>query len=496
MTAGLVVDHCKKPLSREKSAVCTDSRKAQTGCIFIAIKGTKHDGHRHLNELAGLGLSLIVTECDPPPEANWAKTTPWIRVSSSRKAWSYLASSAYDEPQTNLKLIAVTGTNGKTSTVWMVGELLRTSGIKCMTVGTLGAYIGDQHFPTGHTTPDPDILFSLLRLATDQGVSVVAMEASSHALAQSKLAALSFDAMAFTSFSRDHLDFHESLEDYWKAKWQLFTELGKPGALCAFSASLGTQLNLGTLSGRDVQLYGAKQHFPSVQNSKDSMVKLTTYEVTTSDFNGSQINLSSPGSTVKSGFVPYFADHALDNFTAAEILASRVSSRAIPSNVWRHLRAVPGRLEQVLISGRPGVIVDYAHTPDALEKTLRVLKPLCRGKLHVVFGCGGNRDKGKRPIMGGIASTIADHVIITSDNPRHEDPAAIANDICGGTHGATTVDVELDRELAIRQAIEGAKAADLILIAGKGHETEQIFADRVVPFDDRLIAKKALLETK
>ncbi|MEN9836075.1 MAG: hypothetical protein RL011_2268 [Pseudomonadota bacterium] len=493
-SAGLLVGRCNKSLSDKKVLVCTDSRKASRGAIFIAIKGSQHDGHQHLDSLTNSGLSLIVTDQVPPDNSSWSKTTPWVQVTDSRKAWSFLAAASFNCPQNHLKLLAVTGTNGKTSTVWMIGELLRSAGVKCMTIGTLGAYVDDLHIPTGHTTPDPDLLFSLLRFAVDRGVSAVAMEASSHALAQSKLAPLAFDAAAFTSFSRDHLDFHETLEDYWSTKWRLFADLSKPGSLCLFSLDLGPIAKLASLTDHSRVLYGEESPASANPNLAQAGVDAAFYRVFSSDFRGSQIRLERGGREIASGFIPYFATHALDNFFAAMLLASHAYGAVIPSSNWGSLRPVPGRLEQVIVDGQAPVIVDYAHTPDALEKTLQVLRPLCQGKLKLVFGCGGNRDKGKRPLMGAIAANLADHVIVTSDNPRREDPREIINDICRGMQGQATFEIEIDRELAIRKAVAGASRHDLILIAGKGHETEQIFAETTVPFDDRSVARRALFE--
>lgn len=493
-SAGQLVAKCEKSLSSAKNLICTDSRKVVRGAIFIAIKGAHHDGHDHLEQLSGHDLSLIVSEQPPPCDATWPRTTPWIQVKDSRKAWSFLASEAFNSPQNQLRLVAVTGTNGKTSTVWMVAELLRSVGLRCMTIGTLGACLENLHLPTGHTTPDPDTLYALLNYAVEQSVSVVALEASSHALAQEKLAPLTFDAMAFTSFSRDHLDYHQTLDDYWNCKWRLFSELGKPGALCLFSNSLGKIPNLPKLMNRKSVIYGETSKASINPNFESTNLRLYTYQVGSSDFHGSNVSIMVDSIEIDSGFVPYFANHAIDNFAAALLLASHVSGDClINSTNWSTLRPVPGRLEQILVPDRPPVIVDYAHTPDALEKTLQVLRPLAKGKLHVVFGCGGNRDKGKRPLMGEIADRLADYVVVTSDNPRREEPLKIIEDICAGMKGRAIVDIEVDRDLAIRKSVARATAHDLILIAGKGHETEQIFADKTIPFDDRLIARKALL---
>ena len=491
----LVSDYKKQRLSNERVGLRTDSRSVAKGDIFLAIKGQKSDGHEHLAEAIIKGAGLLILE-EPPNDAVAnanAEAVPWILVNDTRVAWAHLAAAAFGNPEERLTLLAATGTNGKTSTIWMTGELLRAAGVKTVTIGTLGAFFGDIKLPTNHTTPDPDVLYGMLALAVERGFKAVALEASSHALAQGKLAPIHFSGAVFTSFSRDHLDFHLTLDAYWDTKWTLFTQHVKPDAVLGFAGSLPRNLELKNLPGTKViyRLNASSKSAESAQSAQSAQNKELVVESISSSFKGTHLTLSYENQ-VTTGEVPYFSAHAVENFAAAALLASAATGRWLDKNCWTNLAPVPGRLEQVFEPNAPAVIVDYAHTPDALEKTLKVLRPLCRAKLIVVFGCGGERDRGKRPLMGEIAEQLADKVIITSDNPRGERPLAILNEIAGGCRQRDKVTLEVDRGKAIAEAIRRAKTEDLILIAGKGHETSQIFADKTVPFDDRLAAKAAL----
>jgi UDP-N-acetylmuramoyl-L-alanyl-D-glutamate--2,6-diaminopimelate ligase len=483
----LVSDYKKQRLPNERVGLRTDSRSVAKGDIFLAIRGQKSDGHEHLAEAIIKGAGLLILEEPPNDAVVNAEAVPWLLVNDTRIAWAHLAAAAFGNPEERLTLLAATGTNGKTSTIWMTGELLRAAGIKTVTIGTLGAFFGDIKLPTNHTTPDPDVLYGMLALAVESGFRAVALEASSHALAQGKLAPIRFSGAVFTSFSRDHLDFHPTLDAYWDTKWTLFTQHVKPDAVLGFAGSLPRSLELKNLPGTKViyRLNASSKRAEGAQN------KELVVESLGSSFNGTNLTLTYENQAT-TGEVPYFSTHAIENFAAAALLASAATGRLLDKNYWTNLAPVPGRLEQVLESNAPAVIVDYAHTPDALEKTLKVLRPLCRAQLIVIFGCGGDRDRGKRPLMGEIAERLADKVIITSDNPRGEDPQAILKEIAGGCRQRDKVTLEVDRGKAIAEAIRRAKTEDLILIAGKGHENSQIFADKTVPFDDRLEAKAAL----
>lgn len=473
----------------------TDSRKVTAGDVFLAYRGVASDGHDHLEKAIGLGAGFLVVEDAARVPKN--ATVPWAAVQSGRGAWAHLAAAAFGHPERRLTILGVTGTNGKSSTAWITGQLLAAMGIPSLVVGTLGAHLGKELIPTSHTTPDPDVLYALFALALDQGVRIVAMEVSSHAIHQEKVGPIRFDGCAFTSFSRDHLDLHGTMEEYWATKWRLFTDLAKPDARLIVNDGLVPTPRLGSLSGETV-VYGleanAKQKAWGARNAM-------TLRIEQSSFRGSKVAIAY-GDRLLQGDIPYFAKHAVENFAASLLLAEKAAGSVTPPSLWPTLAPVRGRLEQVLTpSGgpfgpkAPGVLIDYAHTPDALEKTLTVVRPMTNGKLSVVFGCGGDRDRGKRPMMGAIAAALADRVYVTSDNPRSEDPDAIIRQISDGVDQSVRAQklvIEGDRAKAIARAIEDAKAGDLVVIAGKGHETYQILKDRTIDFDDREVAAKCL----
>ncbi len=472
-----------------RGRLCTDSRQITPGDIFLAYKGVASDGHLFIDAAIQRGASFIVIEDTAYIQTleNKAKV-PWAQVQNGRAVWAELSSKAFDHPQKSLKILGVTGTNGKTSTVWMTAEILQQYGIPCLTIGTLGARLGDEEFPTNHTTPDPDVLFSLLHLAKERGVKVVAMEVSSHALLQEKVRCLTFSGCAFTSFSRDHLDFHPTMDAYWEAKWLLFSRYTAKDAPCFFADVLAERLKNQTFQNRSV-IYGFNAYQQSQELHSTSYLEIFATQPSST---GTQITLRQDGHEVIAT-TDFFAKHALENLTAAALLASVITGEIPKSAILANVKPVPGRLEPVKSPKGPAVVVDYAHTPDALEKTLRVLRPVCSGRLIVVFGCGGDRDPGKRPMMGQVAADNADIVYITSDNPRSEDPVFIIKGILSGIPEGKNVFVFPDREESIQEAIHSATEQDIIVIAGKGHETYQIMASETLSFDDRKVALKALL---
>lgn len=372
---------------------------------------------------------------------------------------------AYAKPEQAIPVIGVTGTNGKSSTVWIIKELCRSLGIKCLSIGTLGAYLDEEHLPTIHTTPDPDALYQFFRYGVDQGAQLIVIEASSHAIKMEKLGPITFSAVGFTSFSRDHLDFHASMDDYLAEKTRLFLELSNNET----RRVICNKVDHGPLKKDDFIEYGDGAQFSVT-------VKEQSLSGTKVIWNDTELHL------------PLFGQFLIENATCALLLLEPFTNTPWQNWPWHGIQSVPGRLEAV--SNQPGIIVDYAHTPDALEKALQVVRPLCNGKLWVVFGCGGDRDPGKRPEMGRVAETFADKVVVTSDNPRTEDPEEIIQNITSNMNPNTLV--KSDREEAIRFAVQNAAINDIVLIAGKGHETYQIIGDRKIDFDDRLVAKKYL----
>ena len=471
-------------------ALRIDSRRIVPGDVFLAIPGTKADGHNHLKAAAKAGAALLIIEKEAAFTREIAElNVPTILVKQTRAAWSELAAAAYGHPERKLRILGITGTNGKSSTVWMIRELLALAGTPILSIGTLGAYLGDAFEKTTHTTPDPDHLYGLMAEAVKMGLSIVAMEVSSHAIAQEKLRPIRYIGAAFTSFSRDHLDFHPDMADYFATKWRLFSQLSLPRATFAFAAHVPVTPSLLSdpkFIDKHKVVYG-----PGADEQINYADDAAIFSISVSGFAGTDLTIGTIDRTIR-GKIPYFANHALENFVAALTLASAVEPKVLDPKLWPNMKPVPGRLEQVLGKSPVAVVVDYAHTPDALEKTLMVLRPFASNKLRVVFGCGGDRDRGKRPEMGRIAERLADAVYLTSDNPRSEDPEKILADIATGLAHPERAAIDPDRERMIARAIRESAADDLVVIAGKGHETYQILAGGTVDFDDRSIARKYL----
>jgi UDP-N-acetylmuramoyl-L-alanyl-D-glutamate--2,6-diaminopimelate ligase len=466
----------------------TDSRSLQPDEWFLAYRGESVDSHRFLTPELLAGVGGVIYENSDYGEALRQQKCPRIQVKSGRLAWAYLAAARYGNPQEQLKFLGVTGTNGKTSTVWLTRELLQLAGTDSLGIGTLGAMFPNEAVATAHTTPDPDRLFAFLDRARQEGVTAVVMEVSSHALVQERLGPIRFVGAAFTSFSRDHLDFHPSMDDYFAAKRRLFELYLQSGARAVLSQSVAARLpHAPDWADVDLWLYGI--------DSDPQVSWPHQYLSARCEFSSVEETLVTihDGNRTQESNVPLATRHGIENFLAALLLAEAILGERPKPETWSRLRPIPGRLEPVRAPGRPLALVDYAHTPDALEHTLETLRPLVVGSLWVVFGCGGDRDRGKRPLMGEIAARLADRVIVTSDNPRSEDPQAIANEICAGmTSNLANVRVQVDRHLAIHQALTEAAPDDVVLIAGKGHETYQIIGKRTLAFDDRQQAAAAL----
>lgn len=455
----------------------------------MSLRGTQFDGHSVIPSLSPETVGWIVAE-----QGTLASTSvPTFFVKDTRSAWSCLCAKAMGNPQKKLTILGVTGTNGKTSTVWYIRQILEILNVKSVSFGTLGCFIGGDHFPSPHTTPDPPLFFRLLAVAVERGCRVLEMEISSHAIAQRRLFGVQFDGAAFTSFSRDHLDFHLTMENYLATKMQLFDELSKSDASFAVHSSLKSSFqSRPDLDGRatyytykDAKVIGENVLDPGASIQTDNLGKVsiqTHYGVESED---GRLN-------VVGGF-------ALENFLAAKLLVEGVLGLKFGPDLWPVVVPVPGRLEIVKATtlGQPGpvTIVDYAHTPDALEKAIRCLRNSYKHlNLLVIIGCGGDRDRGKRPEMGRIAAELADQVIVTSDNPRTEKPSEIIEEICSGVPGifAQKVRVVEDRAEAISDALKGSSHAWIVLIAGKGHEAYQEVGNQKFPFDDRKIARAVL----
>ncbi|HEX2077577.1 MAG TPA: UDP-N-acetylmuramoyl-L-alanyl-D-glutamate--2,6-diaminopimelate ligase [Longimicrobium sp.] len=465
--------------AREVWDVTADSRQVRVGAVFCAWRGTDRDGHEFLPQAFSAGAAGAVVE-----ECHTEIPTPQICVTDGRVGAAYAAAEFFGDPWLRMTLVGVTGTNGKTTTAAMLRHLLSSDG-PAGYIGTLGAIGADgQVVPgtEGLTTPGPTEAARWLRRFLDEGVERVAMEVSSHALDQARMAAARFDAAVFTNLTRDHLDYHGTMEAYRDAKLRLL-HLLKPTGAGVLNADDPAWRAVAAPIGRTVRF--------GVANAGDADVAA---EGVRAGSGGMEFTLRTPDGAAPVA-LPIFGDFNVSNATAAA--AVLWSLGWAPERIARALGSlpqVPGRLER--IAGPPEsatVLRDYAHTPDALERALQAVRPLVRGRLIVVFGAGGDRDPGKRPEMGRIAAEGADLAILTSDNPRTEDPERILDDVERGMGSAPRLRLS-DRREAIRTALIEGRTDDLVLLAGKGHETYQVVGTEKRPFDERAIVRELLAE--
>jgi UDP-N-acetylmuramoyl-L-alanyl-D-glutamate--2,6-diaminopimelate ligase len=435
-------------------AISSDSRAAEPGTMFVALRGERFDGHAYVAGAIARGASVIVAERE------LQVSVPVVVVPDTRVAASALADAFYDRPSQSLAVIGVTGTNGKTTTTHLLRDVLEAAGIPCGVIGTLGGAFRDRRWELSNTTPLALELQALLASMRDAGARAVAMEVSSHALALNRVDHVRFAVAALTNITRDHLDFHGTFERYVAAKRRLF-DLA-PRAVINLDDAAGAVFARG-IPGATTYAIDAEAELRATDVQLDG-------DGSTFHLGALRVTVALPGRfNVRNALAAFGIGRALgiDDVTIVSGLAAT--------------RAVPGRMERIGAFGIDA-IVDYAHTPDALENVLVAARETTRGNLIVVFGCGGDRDPGKRAQMGEIAARLADHVIVTSDNPRSEDPLQIARSIANGFE---RTDIVLDRRAAIRRAIVQAQAGDTVIVAGKGHEAYQIVGDETRPFDDR-----------
>lgn len=447
-----------------------DSREVRPGSLFVALRGEHVDGHEYVARALENGASVIVVERGRRQQASSGAVV--VEVESTRRALSAIAAAFYGDPSQALRVIGVTGTNGKTTTTHMIAAISNESGMPCGIIGTVGGSLRDRSWSLAHTTPFPHELHGILAEMRDAGARSVAMEVSSHALALERVEDVSFACGVLTNVTRDHLDFHGTPEAYAAAKRRLFT--------MAKSAVLNTDDAHGALWAQELR----------------GLVPLATFALEApAEIVACDVRVSAKGSTFAIDATP-FSLGLPGRFNVSNALAAVGAARRLGIDDATSARAlaamapVRGRMERIAGAG-VDLIVDYAHTPDALEQALSALREITAGKLAVVFGCGGDRDRGKRPEMGAIAARLADRIYVTNDNPRHEEPLAIARAIVAGIGAAPHV-LELDRRAAIERAVREAAPGDTVLVAGKGHETYQIVGDESLPFDDASVARDAL----
>lgn len=478
------------------TTITHDSRAVTPGAVFVAVPGQRADGAVFAAQAIANGAVAVVAESPAPDELTGRATVPWVRTPDARLALAELAAVFYDHPSEALTVVGVTGTNGKTTTTYLLASVLDAAGMPCGRLGTVsvrtGPVPGDET-DAAHTTPESNEVQRLLREMVTRGCTSCAMEVSSHALVLHRVASLRFSAAIFTNLTRDHLDFHGDMATYFEAKRRLFDLLpaGAPAALniddprgVELTTRVSRAITYGVNTAADVRPEG-------VQSSLDGL----TFDVRT----------PRGRLAVRSPLVGWPNVSNILGVVACAV-ALDIPDAAIEQGLAQ-LDGVPGRFQ--VVSGSTDdvrVVVDYAHTDDALKNLLETARPLTHGRLITVFGCGGDRDRSKRPLMGAVAARLSDLVVLTSDNPRSEEPERIIDEIKRGIvqpadpgapkRTGTPLLVHLDRRIAIEQAIRAARAGDVVLIAGKGHEKYQVIGDRTLPFDDVEVAKAALSQRR
>ncbi len=462
----------------EVKGICYDSRRCRPGDLFVAIRGAHADGRQFIAEAVAKGAVAVVSE-QPAP----ALAVPQLAVGDARAALPEIANRFYDRPASQLKLIGVTGTNGKSTVAFVVAELLKLIGQPCGLIGTVQVDTGSRSVTEDRTTPEAPDLCRYLREMVDNGLPYAAMEVSSHALALQRVQGLHFAAALFTNLTRDHLDFHGTMEAYGEAKARLFRSLAKDG-LAVLNRDDPAHRVMAAEVRAPVVTYGV--HSPAA----DFRATHITLAADRTEFvlSGPSVRLE-----VRSRLIGRF--NVSNLLGALTLLITTGQDPERLAGALPRLGGVPGRFERVDGGGSVAVVVDYAHTPDGLEKALAAAREVTSGRVIVVVGCGGDRDRGKRAPMGQIATSQADLAILTSDNPRSEDPLEILAAMeVGASRGGAPYRTVPDRRLAIAEALASARAGDLVLIAGKGHEAVQVIGERSVPFDDRQVARELMAQ--
>jgi UDP-N-acetylmuramoyl-L-alanyl-D-glutamate--2,6-diaminopimelate ligase len=471
--------------------ITSDSREVREGFVFAALKGEKNDGHLFLQDAINRGAAAVLVERAVP-----GLSVTQIVVPDTRGALGMIADVFYGEPSNALFVIGVTGTNGKTTTTYLIESILNRAELITGVIGTISYRYGKKNIPALYTTPEAPEIHRLLRDMVDDGVTHCVMEVSSHALAQKRVDGCRFAVGIFTNLTRDHLDFHNTMENYFASKARLFESL--------IAADGKAIVNI---DDRWVETLARGLAIPLIKYSleKEEADILSGKVIFSED--GIEAELSTPIGSMKISS-PLIGEYNLKNIMAAVGTGIALGlDRAVIEEGIRSMERVPGRMESISSPSGFKAIVDFAHTADALERVLKTLRGVSRGRIITVFGCGGDRDRGKRPLMGKVAVGLSDITIVTSDNPRSEDPLGVIREIESGIRGAKRYEPNMrvtskgymivpDRREAIRRAVIMASAGDIILLAGKGHENYQLIGDRKIPFDDMEELKMAIEERK
>jgi len=492
---GLNILQISGKVSGDVSSICYDSRRCEDGSLFVAISGLRFDGHDYIADAIKKGAKYIVYEKDIHLKPRIA----YIKVADSRQALGILGKNFFQNPSSNLCVIGITGTNGKTTVSYLLESIFRAAGLKVGIIGTINYRFDGKIFPASITTPESLDLQRMLREMVDSGVTHMILEVSSHSLDLGRVDSCEFDRGIFMNLSRDHLDYHHTMERYFQAKKMFFQKILDTGEKMIINVDNPWGQMLFKETGKKALTFG-------IENKCN--VSSENFTLSSEGIKG-EIKTHHGNFTINS---PMIGKFNLYNILAASATASSLKSpeEYIQTGI-ENLKKIPGRLEKVSEPGQPLVFVDYAHTEDALKGVLWNLSKFKKGKIITVFGCGGNRDRGKRPLMGNVAVTFSDLTIITSDNPRTEDPLMIIKEIEKGILGRTGTTIKKyfredltgntdekgyviipDRKVAVELAITIAGTSDIVLVAGKGHEKYQIVGDRRIPFDDRAVSREAL----
>ena len=480
LTAAITPRQIIGSIDRDVESIAYDSRRVQKNSLFVALRGEKSDGHQFIDQAIDRGATVIVTE----REEKHARATSVV-VEDTRPALADLAAAFYERPTRRLKMAGVTGTNGKTTTTFLIKHICEKAGLRCGLIGTVRYEIGERILPAVRTTPESLEVQELLSQIAAAGCKAAAMEVSSHALAQERTRGLEWDVAVFTNLTQDHLDFHGTMENYFESKTKLFTGLAGQTSKKKNTAVINADDHYGQLL---IDRVGKKTPVITYGMGVHADFRASNYRM---EFGGTSYQLDAHGKNYLVR-VPL-----IGRFNVANSMAALAAANSLGVNLREAILSlgkspqVPGRLESVPAKRQFQVFVDYAHSDDALLNVLKTLRDLGPRRLIVVFGCGGDRDRQKRPLMGQVVDENADYGIITSDNPRKENPEAIIAEVEKGFRSERYEKIP-DRAEAIARAIALAQPRDIVLIAGKGHETYQEFADHTIPFDDVQVARRAL----
>jgi UDP-N-acetylmuramoyl-L-alanyl-D-glutamate--2,6-diaminopimelate ligase len=460
------------------TGISYDSRRVRPGDLFVALKGAKTDGALYIREAIQKGAVALASD----HELAYSPSVPALKVQDGRHFLAQASRWFFHDPASRLHLTAITGTNGKTTTCHLMDAIFRRAGLRCCLVGTLGMKIGDRQFPSAHTTPEASDLTAFLLQAVQDGCTHGALEVSSHALAMKRVFGTRFTVGVFSNLTPEHLDFHHDMNSYYEAKRLLFTSEGANGIE---TAVINTDDPYGKRLATEVP-------GPVLRYGLDRNAELHVLDSRTL-ITGTSLRLATPNGELRISARLVGQPNIYNIMAAAGAALSLGIDLSHVCEGIESLGGVPGRLELVQGGQDFTVIVDYAHTPDALEKLLETVRQLTRGRTVIVFGCGGDRDRKKRPLMGEIAARRSDFAVVTSDNPRTEDPLQILREIEPGLkRGPAPYRLEPDRREAIRFALALAHRDDVVVIAGKGHEDHQIVDNRAFPFDDRVVAQELI----